>query len=75
MSVDGGERILLDTTGAAKALSISERHFCSLERSGRIGVMPVRLGKCVRWSSDELRAWARAGCPSREAYLRQEGRE
>jgi len=65
--------ILLDTEAAAAALGISLRHFVGLEKSGRIGPMPIRLGKCVRYSVDSLRAWGAAGAMPREQWLRDSG--
>jgi predicted DNA-binding transcriptional regulator AlpA len=63
------EQLLIDAKKAAEILSISRAHFLSLYSSGRIGPLPVRLGKAVRWRSGELRAWVNAGCPSREKWL------
>lgn len=58
------EKILLTTPEAAESLGVSERHFISLERSGQIGPLPIRLGRSVRYSFEALQSWAAQGCPS-----------
>ena len=60
--------ILLNAEQAAAACGISRAHFLQLERSGRLGPQPLRLGRCVRWSRTELEAWAHAGCPPRREW-------
>jgi excisionase family DNA binding protein len=51
------QALLLNSREAAQALSISEPH---LSRLTRIGVIPhVRVGKCLRYSVEALRAWIR----------------
>ncbi len=52
---------------AAKLLDISPRHLAKLYASGRLPA-PVRLGRAVRWRSDELRDWLAAGCPPRDRW-------
>ena len=49
------------------ALSLSVPFVRQLDRDGRIPE-PVRFGRAVRWSADELAAWARAGCPRRAVW-------
>ena len=65
------QAILVDGRGAAELLGISERHFHGLERSGRIGPMPIKLGRSVRYSVDELRCWARDGCLPRNEFIKR----
>ena len=48
----------------------SASHVDRLERAGRLGPMPVKLGGCVRWRADELREWVEAGCPPRVEWRR-----
>lgn len=57
--------ILLDAEQAAAALNVSRAHFLAMDKSGRLGPRGVLLGRCRRWAFDELRDWARAGCPPR----------
>ena len=47
--------LLLSPREAAKALSICERTLFSLTKAGEIRA--VRIGRCVRYSLDELQAW------------------
>jgi excisionase family DNA binding protein len=47
--------MLLKPAEAAKVLSISPRKLWSLTKSGE--VPHLRVGRCVRYSPDELRAW------------------
>lgn len=58
----------------AKLLRISSRHLWNLDRDGKIGPKPVRLGKSRRWQSDQVRAWLNAGCPDRATWEAQRSR-
>jgi len=51
----------------AKRLGISERHLWALNASGRLP-RPVRFGRSVRWSAEELRDWLAAGAPTRDGW-------
>ena len=62
------EPVLLSTKEAAAFLSISPRHFSSLQANGRLAPLPVKLGSRVLWSREELEAWAAARCPAREKW-------
>ncbi len=44
-----------------------------LDASGRLGPRPVRLGRLVRWSRQELEDWIAAGCPVRHVWEKQRG--
>ena len=59
---------LLNARQAAKLLGVSERHFWTMEATGRLGPALHRLGRCRRVSASELRAWIMAGTPSRERW-------
>jgi excisionase family DNA binding protein len=49
------EPLLLTPRDAAKALSVCERTLYALTKAG---VLPaVRLGRCVRYDPDALKAW------------------
>ena len=50
--------LLLTPAQAAKALSISERTLWTLTKSRVIS--HVRLGRCVRYSIDDLQQWINA---------------
>lgn len=66
---------LLTTEQAAALCGISTRHFESLAAAGKVGPVPVRLGRAVRWPRAELVAWCRAGCPGREKWLAEQSPE
>ncbi len=65
---------LLDRPGVAALLKVSRSFVQKLHDTGRLP-MPVRLGRAVRWRRDELLAWIDAGCPSRDSWEAQRGRE
>lgn len=62
--------LLVDADDGAVLLGISRRHFWALHSSGRLGPLPVKLGKRTMWVRAELERWAAARCPSREHWLR-----
>lgn len=67
------EPVAVDAARAAAMLSISTSMFHRLLSSGRLGFKKIRLAnKCVRYSTEEIREYSRAGCPSREQWLRME---
>jgi predicted DNA-binding transcriptional regulator AlpA len=49
-------------------LGVSESHFYCLHKTGRLGPLPVRMGRAVRWSRQELVNWFNAGSPSRSRW-------
>ena len=70
MKSDVADRLLVDSTEAARLCGISRTMWWSLHSSGRVPA-PVRLGRRTLWSVDELRGWIAAGCPARERWLAQ----
>lgn len=60
------EPVLLGAEDAAALLSISKRHFLSLDSSGRIPAS-IKLGKRRLWSVETLKEWVRSDCPARDA--------
>lgn len=60
--------ILIDATTAARACGVSRTTWLSWDAAG-INPAPIRIGGRVLWSVDHLRAWAAAGCPSREQMV------
>ena len=66
------EPALTDAAGVAKLLGVSRRHIQALDSSGRIPA-PIKLGRCSRWSIEEIRRWSAAGGPSRVRWLAMEG--
>lgn len=69
----GGAPLLVDAEEAARLLSISRSTWYALVTSGR-APRGVRLGRCRRWSADDLRRWIEAGCPSRNRWEVQKRR-
>jgi len=65
----GADPIGLSASDAAAMLGISESHFYSLHKLGRLGPLPRRMGRTVRWSRLELLAWFDAGTPQRNKWL------
>jgi len=64
------EKVLIDAAGAAKMLDISRTLLYQLISNGRLGPRPIRLGpRCTRFVVEELKRWAKSGCPSREQWL------
>lgn len=62
--------VAVDAAAAASMFDISERQWWSLHSSGRCP-LPIRCGRSVRWSVDELRRWCDAGCPPRHRWQEQ----
>lgn len=63
------EGLLIDMKAAAKLLDLSERTVWGMANSGRMP-KPIRIGRAVRWSYEELRAWVNAGCPPQGEWKR-----
>ena len=61
--------LLVDADSGAALLGISRRHFWALHSSGRLGPLPVRLGKRTMWVRTELEEWTASRCPNREQWL------
>ena len=63
------EPLLVDQMTAARMLGLGKTLFYELLATGQIPP-GVKLGRRRLWSVDELKAWARANCPSREKWDR-----
>lgn len=59
--------LALSAGEAAQLLGISVRHLWALNAAARLP-RPIRFGRSVRWSLDELRAWLAAGAPERAEW-------
>jgi predicted DNA-binding transcriptional regulator AlpA len=66
------EPLLLSASDAAALLSIGRAHFYAMHSSGRLGPMPIALGRRKLWSVEELREWVQAGCVPREKWQKRE---
>jgi len=58
---------LIHSRDAAKLLGISERTLWGMSHAEETP-SPIRIGRNVRWSIEELRAWTRYGCPPRSRW-------
>ena len=59
--------LLIDTRQAAKLLKVCEKTIWTMHTTGRMP-RPIRIGQCVRWGYEELRAWVIAACPPQEEW-------
>jgi predicted DNA-binding transcriptional regulator AlpA len=59
--------LLIDTRQAARLLKVSEKTVWNMYTTGRMP-KPIRIGQCVRWGYEELRAWVVAGCLTQEEW-------
>ncbi len=69
-AVDGKQvdSLLLSAMNAAKLLGIGSSHFWGLHSSGRLGPLPVKLGRRTLWRRMDLEKWTDADCPSRKQW-------
>lgn len=64
--------LLLSAADAGRVLGISERHFYGLHSTGRLGPLPVKLGKRTLWSRIELEEWVASKCPCRQDWIKRD---
>lgn len=64
-----GQPLLLAAAAVAQRLGISERHLWAMHSSGRLGPLPLRFGRAVRWIAAEIEAWIAADAPPRDRWL------
>lgn len=62
------ELLAVSAEQAAALLGLSRSAFFKQADAGRIGPLPIRFGKSVRYSLAELKSWAAAGCPTRDRW-------
>ena len=67
--------LLLSAKDSAKLLGIGRTLFYSMHSSGRLGPLPIRLGRRVLWNRRELEAWVEAGRPNRHRWLDVENKK
>lgn len=58
-------RDFLTATEAAKLIGVGRSHFYAMHSSGRLGPMPISLGRRTLWKRKELENWVSADCPPR----------
>ena len=67
----GGQRppedkgLLIDSKQVAKLLKVCEKTVWTMYTTGKMPP-PIRIGRAVRWSYEELKAWVAARCPTQE---------
>ena len=59
---------LLDVKAVAALLGVSQNSVWKWHASGKLAPVPVKIGHCTRWRSDQVQAWIAAGCPGRDAW-------
>src|SRR4051794_19510027 len=52
--------LLIDSKALSKLLNLSQGTIYNMEKEGRMPAA-IRIGKAVRWSLDEIKAWIDAG--------------
>lgn len=69
-TVDGKQvySLLLSASDAATLLGIGSSHLWGLHSSGRLGPLPIKLGRRTLWRRRDLEKWTDAGCPSRKQW-------
>jgi len=60
--------LLASAEHVAAMLAVSVRLIRQMDASGRLGPMPILLGRRKLWSVAELAQWVRAGCPPRQQW-------
>lgn len=61
--------LLIDAKQVAELLGIGRSLLYEMQSAGRLGPMPIRLGRAVRWRKEEIESWVAEGCPSRTRWL------
>lgn len=56
------QAIAVNAEKAASMFRISRRHWLDLVKEHK-APQPIHIGRCVRWSVEELNAWVDARCP------------
>ena len=67
-------RMLLSKKDLANELRLSVRKLDDMNCRGLLPA-PRRLGRSVRWVRDEIQLWVQLGCPSRERFDEEKGRD
>ena len=57
------KRTLVTANELADMLQISIRHLHRLKSRGDV-IPPVKIGKLIRWSLEDVELWIRNGCPT-----------
>ncbi len=65
------DALLLSAQEAATLLGIARSHLYAMHSSGRLGPLPISLGRRTLWSRQELGEWVRCGCPARHEWIQR----
>jgi len=60
--------LVVDARCLAAMLGVSERQINRLDSGGKIPAS-IALGRCKRWSVEEIRSWIAAGAPARSRWI------
>ncbi len=66
---DSKAALLVGADDAAALIGVSRAHFYALHASGRLGPMPIKLGRRSLWVREELASWCRQNCPPRQKWI------
>ncbi|MCD4831702.1 MAG: helix-turn-helix domain-containing protein [Anaerohalosphaeraceae bacterium] len=65
------EALLISAEESAELLGVGRTLFYSMHSSGRLGPLPIKLGRRSLWNRKEIEAWTEVGCPARRQWLKQ----
>lgn len=60
--------MLIDVPAVCAILGIGRAKLFQMFNDGTFGPERVRLGGCLRFREDEVRAWVGQGCPARGSW-------
>ena len=63
------DALLLDAKQSAGLVGVSRAHLYAMHSSGRLGPLPIHLGRRTLWRREEIESWIRKSCPSRDVWL------
>lgn len=63
-----GEPLLIDKQGVAALLSVCPRTVQNMDLSGELP-RSIKIRRRRLWRADEIKDWARAGCPCRNRWI------
>ena len=67
IELTNNQKLLISATDAAKCLGISRTMFYEQMNSGRLPY-PIRFGRRMVWSAEEMKQWIAAGCPNGDKW-------
>jgi len=63
------DQILLTAGEVAGLLKVSKKTLRRMIKQGRFGPDKIQFSNSIRFSWDEVKAWAAHGCPDRDAWF------